>query len=68
MVLERLRRAQADGDLPANAQPAALAAMFGSIIAGLAVLAKSGAPKAKLITVIDTAMAGWPAGVRERAA
>ncbi len=68
MVLERLRRAQDDGDLAADAKPAALAAMFGSIIAGLAVLAKSGAPRAKLTTVIDTAMAVWPAEVRARAA
>ncbi|UUZ55891.1 hypothetical protein LP419_10710 [Massilia sp. H-1] len=34
--------------------------MFGSLIAGLAVLAKSGASEAKLGTVIDTAMAVWP--------
>lgn len=61
MVLERLRRAQRDGDLPPDAQPEALAAMFGSLIAGLAVMAKSGAQVAKLNTVIDTVMAVWPA-------
>jgi AcrR family transcriptional regulator len=60
MVLERLQRAQRDGDLPADAQPEALAAMFGSLIAGLAVMAKSGAKVAKLNTVIDTLMAVWP--------
>ncbi|UUZ50407.1 TetR/AcrR family transcriptional regulator [Massilia sp. B-10] len=60
MVLERLVRAQRDGDLPETAVPEALAAMFGSLIAGLAVLAKSGASEAKLGTVIDTAMAVWP--------
>ncbi|HEY0061566.1 MAG TPA: TetR/AcrR family transcriptional regulator, partial [Telluria sp.] len=60
MVLERLQRAQRDGDLPEAALPEALAAMFGSLIAGLAVLAKSGASEAKLNTVIDTAMAVWP--------
>lgn len=61
MVLERLKRAQRDGDLPAASSPEALAAMFGSLIAGLAVLAKSGAEVAKLNTVIDTAMTVWPA-------
>jgi AcrR family transcriptional regulator len=61
MVLTRLQRAQAEGDLPAHARPEALAALFASIIAGLAVLAKSGAPRAKLDTVIDSAMAAWPA-------
>lgn len=61
MVLERLKRAQAEGDLPRESSAEALAAMFGSLIAGLAVLAKSGAGEAKLNTVIDTAMAVWPA-------
>jgi AcrR family transcriptional regulator len=60
MVLERLQRARRDGDLPETIAPEALAAMFGSLIAGLAVLAKSGASEAKLNTVIDTAMAVWP--------
>lgn len=60
MVLKRLQRAQREGDLPEAAMPEALAAMFGSLIAGLAVLAKSGASEAKLNTVIDTAMAVWP--------
>jgi AcrR family transcriptional regulator len=59
MVLQRLKRAKNEGDLPAGAQPEALAAMFGSLIAGLAVIAKSGAPLSKLNTVIDTAMAIW---------
>ncbi|MES2018279.1 MAG: TetR/AcrR family transcriptional regulator [Pseudomonadota bacterium] len=60
MVLERLRRAQRDGDLALDAQPEALAAMFGSLIAGLAVMAKSGAKLAKLNTVIGAVMAVWP--------
>ena len=66
MVRERLQRAQRDGDLPAHANPDAMAAMFASIIAGLAVMAKSGAPMAKLETVIDAAMAVWPDAVKER--
>ena len=60
LVLERLKRAQLDGDLPADARLEALAAMFGSIIAGLAVMAKSGASLARLEIVIDAAMAVWP--------
>jgi AcrR family transcriptional regulator len=61
MISERLERAKIDGDLPAEAQPHALAALFGSLIAGLAVMAKSGADVGKLNTVIDAAMAVWPA-------
>ncbi len=60
MVRERLLRAQRYGDLPAESNPETLAAMFGSLIAGMAVMAKSGAPLAKLNTVIDVAMAVWP--------
>lgn len=61
MILERLRRAQREGELAANAQPEALAALFGSLLAGLAVMAKGGAKLSKLTGVIDTAMALWPA-------
>ena len=60
MLFERLLRAQRDVQLPADASAAALAALFGSLIAGLAVLAKSGAAESKLKTVIDTAMQVWP--------
>jgi len=66
MVLERLRRAQRDGDLAPDAQPEALAAMFGSLIAGLAVMAKSGVTVAKLNTVVDAVMAVWPESGRKR--
>lgn len=60
MILERLRRAQRDGQLAPDADPAALAALFASLIAGLAVLAKSGAGIDKLNTVITSAMKAWP--------
>lgn len=66
MLQERLRRAQGNGDLPAESVPEALAAMFSSLIAGLAVLAKSGVREAKLHTVIDTAMQVWPASSVQR--
>ena len=61
MVRERLMRAAREGDLPEHLDPEALAAMFVSVIAGIAVLAKSGAGVAKLETVIETAMGVWPA-------
>ncbi len=59
LVFERLLRAQADGDLPSHVEPQALAGMFGALIAGLALQAKSGAPRAKLDVVIDAAMSLW---------
>ncbi|KQV47657.1 MULTISPECIES: TetR/AcrR family transcriptional regulator [unclassified Duganella] len=60
MVLERLVRAEKDGQLPAGMTPHAMAALFGSLIAGLGVQAKSGADLAKLTMVIEAAMAVWP--------
>jgi AcrR family transcriptional regulator len=60
LVLERLEQAEKDGQMPPGMTPQAMAALFGSLIAGLAVLAKSGAGLAKLMTVIDTAMVIWP--------
>ena len=61
MILQRLQRAQRDGALSADAQPEALAAMFGALIAGMAVQAKSGAQMGKLNAVVDAAIALWPA-------
>jgi AcrR family transcriptional regulator len=60
LLRERLVRAQAEGTLMASPPPAALAAMFAAIVAGLAVQAKSGAPRQRLDAIIDTAMAIWP--------
>ncbi len=60
MLHERLLRARREGDLPAGTRPEDLAAMFVSIVAGLAVLAKSGSSVTKLNTVIEAAMAVWP--------
>ena len=60
LICKRLQRAQREGDLAQTSDPAALAALFGSLIAGMAVMAKSGIPLAKLNSVIDTAMPLWP--------
>lgn len=60
LLLARLQQAQRDGQLPVGSEVDSLAELFGSLIAGLAVLAKSGAPAAKLTRVIDAAMVLWP--------
>lgn len=61
MMLERLQIARRDGQLAADADCDTLAAMFMSVIAGLAVLARSGAPHARLAAVVNAAMNAWPA-------
>ena len=57
---ERLARAQREGQLAANARVEDLAVMFQSLLAGLGVMAKGGAKRAKLESAIDAAMAVWP--------
>lgn len=64
MILDRLQRARRDRQLAAGTDCATLAAMFMSIIAGLAVLARSGATHARLAAVIDAAMKAWPGPTR----
>lgn len=56
----RLARAQRDGQLSASADPAALAAYFNTVMAGLSVQAKAGADREALLSVVDEAMRGWP--------
>lgn len=61
-VRERLERAKAEGDLPADADPAALAAYLRSVIYGMTVRAATGATRADLERVVELALRAWPAG------
>jgi AcrR family transcriptional regulator len=63
----RLQRARADGQLAGDAQPELLAGFFMATVAGLGVLAKAGARRAKLDAVVDQAMRAWPALTPRRA-
>ena len=57
----RFEQAQRDGDLPADADPAVLAAYVMAVMHGLAVQAKAGFPREKLLAVAEQAMQAWPA-------
>ncbi|HEX9769029.1 MAG TPA: TetR/AcrR family transcriptional regulator [Kiloniellales bacterium] len=59
-MVERFRHAIDDGDLPSDADPAALACYLMSLNSGLAVQAKSGVGKKQLLKVVDIAMRSWP--------
>ena len=63
----RLQRARADGQLAADAQPDQLASFYMATVAGLGVLAKAGARRARLDAVVDQAMRAWPALTPRRA-
>ena len=60
LLRDRLRRARAEGDLPANADPRALARYLSAIMAGMAVQAANGAGRAELRELAETAMQAWP--------
>ena len=59
-MVERFKQAIDDGDLPSDADPAALACYLMSLNSGLAVQAKSGVGKKQLLKVVDIAMRSWP--------
>jgi len=56
----RLKRAQAEGDLPRDSNPADLARYVVTMIQGIAVQAASGATRDELRRVIRTALQAWP--------
>jgi AcrR family transcriptional regulator len=56
----RFEQAQQEGYLPTDANPAAMACYVMTILAGLAVQAKSGASREQLQDVVQLAMQNWP--------
>lgn len=59
---ERFDRAKDEGDLPATADPSALAAFVMAVAHGMAVQAKAGFSREKLEAVAEQALAAWPSG------
>ncbi|CAM4036084.1 TetR/AcrR family transcriptional regulator [Ectopseudomonas alcaliphila] len=57
---ERFERAQREGDLPATANCAVLAAYVCAVLHGMAVQAKAGFSREMLDMVIEQALATWP--------
>lgn len=59
-IRERLERAQAEGDLPADADPAELTDFIRTVVYGMAVKAASGSTRDELERVIARTMLAWP--------
>jgi AcrR family transcriptional regulator len=57
----RLRKAQAEGDLPPGTDPAAMAQFITTFIDGIAVQASGGASPAQLRRAAEIALRAWPA-------
>ena len=59
-VRERFERAKAEGDLPADADPADLARYVVTVMHGMAVQAAGGASREELRRVAEMALRAWP--------
>lgn len=59
-IRQRLRQAQAEGDLPPDANPTDLARYIATVLQGMSVQAAGGATHAQLQRVIKTALRAWP--------
>ena len=59
-ILQRLQRAQDEGELPADANPADLARYISALIYGMAVLSADGASRKELDAVAEIALRAWP--------
>jgi AcrR family transcriptional regulator len=60
LLRKRFVKARAEGDLPSDCDPAALAHYLLSLSYGMAVLAVNGANRAALHRMADVAMTAWP--------
>ncbi|MEO3757165.1 TetR/AcrR family transcriptional regulator [Mycobacterium sp. B14F4] len=56
---DRIARGIADGDVPAGADAAAIAAFYNTVNHGMAIQARDGADRAKLSAIAEAAIAGW---------
>jgi AcrR family transcriptional regulator len=59
-VRQRFERALAEGDLPADSDPADLARYVVTVIRGMAVQAAGGASREELRRVVEMALRAWP--------
>ncbi|MFD8483905.1 TetR/AcrR family transcriptional regulator [Kitasatospora sp. NPDC059673] len=57
---ERLSTAQRFGELPPEADPAALARYFGAVLQGMSQRARDGADQAELAATAELALLAWP--------
>ena len=64
VLARRFAQARAEGDLSADADPAALARFVMTVSQGMSVQAKAGASREQLFEIAELALAGWPSETR----
>lgn len=60
IILERLKRAKAEGDLPPDTDPADLARYLSIVIYGITIQAAGGATRKELRSAAELALRSWP--------
>jgi len=58
-IRDRLKRGIAEGDVAPGADVGALAAYFNTVLEGLSIQARDGAPRRQMLAIVDCAMASW---------
>jgi len=56
---QRIRRGQAEGDVPARADATAMAAFYATLVQGMSIQARDGATKKQLLATVEAAIAAW---------
>jgi AcrR family transcriptional regulator len=59
-LVDRIRKGISDGDMPADVDVDALAAFIHAVVRGIAVQARDGASRARLLDIGRVAMDAWP--------
>ena len=60
LIRKRLKRAKREGDLPSDADAAALARFVATVMHGMAVQAAGGVAAKELRAIVNTALRAWP--------
>jgi AcrR family transcriptional regulator len=59
-MADRIRRGIAEGDVPEGTDAEALAAFYSTLSRGMAVQARDGATRARLMEIVEVGMRAWP--------
>ena len=59
-LLDKVKESVRDGHLPRDTDSEALAGLTMAVIQGMSTLARDGAPRDKLLRMVDAAMLAWP--------
>ena len=59
-MAERFERAKAEGDLPEDCDPKALACYIATLVLGISLQAASGVSRSELLQLVEDTLAAWP--------